>query len=386
MPLHTHRLDLCRVSCLRVPPFSEKASAPAPLPRPTSPRDVSHSFRPHARILASLTALALATFTHADTTVVYDGALNTPPQSQGWVVFLPPFGSGGGSETQFSTAPGFVRLDSINANASRGGYFSHFSFFSSIPPVKVNNAWPVLDASAGYSIRVDLRINAETHATQHRAGVSLISISSSGPGIELGLWEDRVWAQAGGTPPTLFTQSEGQSTDTTSAFRRYDLSIHAGTYTLYAEGVRVLTGPLRDYTAWDSAGSGLPFNPYTTRNFFFLGDNTTSASATADIARIEVRTTPITFPQRCSPADIADDSGQPLPSPLATLQPTNNGVTEGDYNAFFSGFFDALTYCDIADDAGQPLPPFNTALSGANNAVTEGDYNLFFSVFFDGCP
>ena len=25
------------------------------------------------------------------------------------------------------------------------------------------------------------------------------------------------------------------------------------------------------------------------------------------------------------------------------------------------------------------------ASSGTNNAVTEGDYNLFFSIFFDGC-
>ncbi|MBX9736497.1 MAG: hypothetical protein K2X32_06175 [Phycisphaerales bacterium] len=331
-------------------------------------------------------ALALAASAGGATTVVYNGALNTLPQSQGWVVFLPPFGTGGGTQTQVATPPGYVTLDSSNANANRGGYFSHFSLFSSIPPSAVNGAWPVLNASTGYSVRFDLRVVSETHATSHRAGVSVISLSSAGPGIELGIWEDRVWAQAGGVPPVLFTQSEGAWCDTGDVFRRYDLNMQSGVYTLYVDGVRVLSGPMRDYSAWDSSGSGLPFNPYRINNFLFIGDNTSSASARADIARIEVRTTPIEFPQRCSPADIADDSGQPLGSPLLPALGTNNGVTEGDYNAFFSGYFDAMGYCDIADDAGQALPPFTAGAPGVNNGVTEGDYNVFFSVYFDGCP
>jgi len=98
----------------------------------------------------------------------------------------------------------------------------------------------------------------------------------------------------------------------------------------------------------------------------------------------------VSFDFRCSPADIADDQGTPLP-PYGNggIPPqVNNGVTEGDYNAFFANFFDAFPVCDIADDTGQPLPPFG--LGGlppfVNNGVTEADYNLFFSVFFDGCP
>ncbi len=79
---------------------------------------------------------------------------------------------------------------------------------------------------------------------------------------------------------------------------------------------------------------------------------------------------------KLSPADIADDQGN-IP-PRAAIP--NNGVTEGDYNAFFSNFFDALAVVDIADDTGAPLP----GVPGApNNGVTEGDYNLFFSVFFE---
>ncbi len=87
----------------------------------------------------------------------------------------------------------------------------------------------------------------------------------------------------------------------------------------------------------------------------------------------------------CSPADIAADTGDPLPPYNSNPPSVNNGVTEGDYNAFFSGFFDALPWCDIADDQGTALAPYGNPV-GPNNGVTEGDYNLFFSVFFNGCP
>ncbi|MBL0870475.1 MAG: hypothetical protein IBJ18_07870 [Phycisphaerales bacterium] len=87
-----------------------------------------------------------------------------------------------------------------------------------------------------------------------------------------------------------------------------------------------------------------------------------------------------------TPCDIADDAGTPLRQPNAG---TNNGVNEGDYNAFFAseGFFFLASigpaavgsYCDIADDAGDPLPSTSGA---ANNGVNEGDYNAFFNCLF----
>jgi hypothetical protein len=86
--------------------------------------------------------------------------------------------------------------------------------------------------------------------------------------------------------------------------------------------------------------------------------------------------------ERCNAADIAYDTGAPLP-PIGIYGGTNNGVTEGDYNLFFASFFDALPVCDIANDDGSPLPPFGTLAT--NNGVTEADYNLFFAIFFDGC-
>jgi len=96
----------------------------------------------------------------------------------------------------------------------------------------------------------------------------------------------------------------------------------------------------------------------------------------------------VALPAPCNAADIANDAGEPINNPSAPPNPmiANNGVTEGDYNAFFSGFFDAMAWCDIADDTGTPLPPFNGAATpNVNNGVTEADYNLFFSIFFDGC-
>ncbi|CAN5811860.1 hypothetical protein BH11PLA1_BH11PLA1_16800 [soil metagenome] len=84
---------------------------------------------------------------------------------------------------------------------------------------------------------------------------------------------------------------------------------------------------------------------------------------------------------RCGPADIADDAGNPLPTPGP-----NNGVNEGDYNAFFNSFFTQQQVgspADIGDDAGNALPPFGAG--GVNNGVNEGDYNVFLNRFFNGC-
>ncbi|CAN5684644.1 hypothetical protein BH11PLA1_BH11PLA1_02140 [soil metagenome] len=110
----------------------------------------------------------------------------------------------------------------------------------------------------------------------------------------------------------------------------------------------------------------------------FWNDITNVGAAGGDFAVIEVVPA-----SRCQPADIADDQGTPLPTALP-----NNGVNEGDYNAFFNNFFTNQSIgspADIAYDNGDPLPPFGPA-GGVNNGVNEGDYNAFFNNFFNGCP
>jgi hypothetical protein len=111
-----------------------------------------------------------------------------------------------------------------------------------------------------------------------------------------------------------------------------------------------------------------------------LGDGTSALFVASPVA------------PRCNPADIADDQGNPLPGPVGV---TNGGVNEGDFNAFFSadGFFAQSAmgtggvgmFCDIADDQGTPKPPFGNP-TGSNNGVNEGDYNAFFNNFFLPCP
>ncbi|MBX9735301.1 MAG: hypothetical protein K2X32_00105 [Phycisphaerales bacterium] len=133
-------------------------------------------------------------------------------------------------------------------------------------------------------------------------------------------------------------------------------------------------------------GTGNPFNvtPAATTTYFARARRTSNGNTSDACASVVV--TVITC--RCNPADIAYDTGEPLP-PIGPVGPSlvNNGVTEGDYNLFFATFFDAGLACDIADDTGQALPPFGNGgiPPFVNNGVTEGDYNLFFAIFFDGC-
>ncbi len=134
-------------------------------------------------------------------------------------------------------------------------------------------------------------------------------------------------------------------------------------------------------------GNWRPANPLTV--FDGLTGNGTWTLLVQDLAaqdlgsirRFSVFITPQLGPVCASalsrpPTDIASDDGAPLPN-----DNTNNGVTEGDYNCFFSSFFGDTALirlpADIADDAGVPLPS-----SGTNNGVTEGDYNCFFSTYF----
>jgi hypothetical protein len=138
----------------------------------------------------------------------------------------------------------------------------------------VNPASPVLDRSAGYSVSFDLRLLSETHASNDRAGLSIIVLGHDLQGIELGFWTNEIWAQSGPT----FTHAEGAAFNTTAKITTYDLNISGSTYTLLADSVPVLTNTLRDYSAFGF--------PYTTSNWIFLGDDTSSARGSFEVSRI----------------------------------------------------------------------------------------------------
>ncbi len=210
----------------------------------------------------SLTPLVLAT-TPALAGLLYDPASGqvpdayTPnPWSYGQIVL-----SGSASRTvtggllQFDTTSGSLR----SGWSSTGGTMDHTS---------------------GYALSFGLQVVSETHASNDRAGFSVIALSSDLQGVELGFWGTEVWAQNVG-----FTHGEGTSGfNPSSALISYELTIQGSSYTLAANSTPILTGSLRDYS---TAGF-----PYTTPNFVFIGDNTFSAAANSAVGAITFSAVP----------------------------------------------------------------------------------------------
>jgi hypothetical protein len=183
---------------------------------------------------------------------IYQGALGTSPGAQGWSAgVFPP-----ASE---SVAAGAVTLDTTFSNALQAGYVYML---------------PV-DSTAGFTLSFTTQLLAESHTgNPNRAGFSVILLDDAHQGIELGFWTDQVWAQAVG-----FTKAETAAFDTT-AMTDYLLRLDSGSYALWANGSALLSGAMRDYSAFGF--------PYTLPNFLFMGDDTTSALARVRIAEVGV--------------------------------------------------------------------------------------------------
>jgi hypothetical protein len=225
-------------------------------------------------IFALIVCLVHATATRGGT--LYDPAMGTLPDSQGWLAVID-------SATAESHTGLYASLDTTAARADQSGYFSEDPFtgtFFSHPNM------PTLDHGAGYTIGFDLRVVAEAHDTRDdngdglddRAGFSVITISENLAGLELGFFDDRVWAYAAAGEGTgsLFTQAEGADFNTTASIVSYQLSILDNTYALLADGELLLAGPLRNY---NPSGVAALYDPYNNASFLFLGDDTTSAES-----------------------------------------------------------------------------------------------------------
>ncbi|MEP7134154.1 MAG: hypothetical protein ABI904_04395 [Chloroflexota bacterium] len=89
------------------------------------------------------------------------------------------------------------------------------------------------------------------------------------------------------------------------------------TYTLTANAIPLLTGPLRDYSAF----TGFP-DPYEAPNFLFLGDNTTSAQARVRLRFVSVTGTEPVVPTSSGATSLPTASSTPQPQPSATLNPS----------------------------------------------------------------
>jgi Tol biopolymer transport system component len=235
------------------------------------------------------------------TTVLYDGSLGGTPDSQNKGLKF--FGPG---VTPILNS-GVTKLDTFTGSndAFQAGFSNYIG--------STNNTSFILDRTTGYTVSFNARVtdeariasaNKNNDGKDDRAGFSVIAISSDGKyGIELGFWKDRIWAQDDGTTQlnkalepdaapasnfrTLFTQAEGVNFTTTTLVN-YDLTVKGDTYTLFAGGNAILSGKLRDYSAFSGS-----IDVYENPNFIFFGDNTPSARANIDLNRVAVTTNSI---------------------------------------------------------------------------------------------
>lgn len=194
---------------------------------------------------------------------MYDGALGTAPPGQGWIRgTLPIIGA---LTTQVWTN-GAVRLDTTPVIGESSGYFNN------VHPARTH-----LDRFAGFNVRFDVRVGTEAHVSEHRAGFSVIVVANDQRAIEIGFWTNEIWAQS---DSPLFFHAESVAFDTSSATNRFELEFLGHDYTLSANGADILTGPLRDYSSFGA--------PYSTTNFIFWGDDTSSAAALIEVTRVSL--------------------------------------------------------------------------------------------------
>lgn len=221
------------------------------------------------KAVVSVLALALTGPTLvAAPVVLYDGMIGTRLDQQGWsyqALGLPPI------DATNTFAAGATVLDSLADASELAGYGIQ-------PPGS-----PVLDRAGGFTLTFTLRVESEAHASNDRAGFSVLVVTGDLKAIELGFWPDTIWAQD--DSPVLFVHDEEVAFDTTAAMTQYELAVLGDAYTLSIVGdPGTLSGPLRDYTAWVPPPT-FP-DPYEVPGLIFLGDDTTSAAGKTHIARV----------------------------------------------------------------------------------------------------
>jgi len=209
--------------------------------------------------------------TAANAIPLYRG-LKTPsetPSQQGWVYQNTPFPA---APTATPTSNGTI-LNSGNIQ-NYAGYFLNAPFN--------------LDRTRGYTVSFSVQINSESHVKDNRAGFSLIVMSNQLDGetqpygLELGFWEDSIWAQSAD-----FARAENVAFNTKDTVHHFVLYVKGNQYKLFERNsyaTPILQGSLRQYTAF-TPPPGFP-NPYTTPNLIFMGDDTTSATANVTITRV----------------------------------------------------------------------------------------------------
>ncbi|TVQ38640.1 MAG: hypothetical protein EA384_08825 [Spirochaetaceae bacterium] len=199
------------------------------------------------------------------TRILYDSSLGTLPGDQQFRYLRYPLFGAQATETYNTNV---TVLDTSPDITELAGYFAGSPAAPTLP---------TLVRSRGYTVTFALQVDEEDHGNRSdRAGFSIIILSDDLLGISLGFWEDSIWAHEGGESSDLFARAEELDRDTTAELVTYRLTILGSRYALFADGQQILTGTVRDYTAFEGFSG---FNPYRTPNFIFLGDNSQSAAA-----------------------------------------------------------------------------------------------------------
>lgn len=208
--------------------------------------------------VCGLLALDQGTVVAARAQMLFDARRGSFPAEQGWS-----YAAVAGVAEQ-SHAGAAVRLNTTVANVETAGYARLIT--------------PPLNRRTGFNLLFRFRLPQERHARAERAGFSVIVLDHERRGIELGFWQDQVFAQA---DEPLFTRAESAAYSFDDAPVEAVLSLSAARYTLWVNRQTLLSGPIRDYTAF----TGFP-DVYETPNFVFLGDNTTSAAAELELIEV----------------------------------------------------------------------------------------------------
>ncbi|NEQ45428.1 MAG: hypothetical protein F6K00_18570 [Leptolyngbya sp. SIOISBB] len=235
----------------------------------------------------SFGALSETNATMLGATSLYSGYLNQDPTGQNWLAFAnvdftPPLNTA----TQTVDEIGVT----LNTTADEDIYAGYSNY--SLNPLTgqytlVNNDFPELDSSTGYTIAFNAQVLSDAQSNPSRAGFSLVVVSDDPTkAIEIAFQDDKIFAQ---DDVPLFVEDAGVTTafDTTQA-TQYSLKVQNDAYQLFADGNNILSGTLRDYTAF-SPTPPVP-DPYETPNFLFFGDDTTSGQGSFRLNQVTVET------------------------------------------------------------------------------------------------
>jgi Ca2+-binding RTX toxin-like protein len=221
------------------------------------------------------TAPVVGTILNDDLTL-YNASTPTLPSQQGWLAF----GGLGGSQSRSTNG--------TTLTSSTAGAVGYSNRTATTNATLVNSAFPSLNRNVGFSLDFRLQVLSESHQVNNRAGFSVILLDQGATprGIELGFWSNSIFSQTGGSSP-FQTIGERVSNLSTASPTTYSLRILDQAYYLLANNRLVLSGSVQDYSA-SPKDPLLPYSPYTTSNFLFLGDNTRSASATVELGSVSL--------------------------------------------------------------------------------------------------